>query len=126
MPPPAIAEFKTFIPTSDYAQSRQFYLDFGFEIHWEASGHLVVFRAGPQLFAVQNALLQKPAGDYVLHLLVPDLDEWYSYLLGTGIAEKYGTLLNPPQMRPWGLRDLFFHDQSDNLWRVAEAAKTEN
>jgi catechol 2,3-dioxygenase-like lactoylglutathione lyase family enzyme len=123
MPTPAINEFKTFIPSSDYDLSRQFYLDFGFELHWEAAGHLCVFRAGPQLFAVQNAFLQVPAGDYVLHLLVPDLDAWYEYLLASGLAEKYGTQLNPPQMRPWGLRDLFFRDPSGNLWRVAEASK---
>lgn len=77
---PAISEFKTFAPARDYELSRQFYLDFGFELHWEARSHLSVFRAGPQLFAVLNAFLQKPAGDCVLHLLVPDLDAWYEYL----------------------------------------------
>ena len=123
MPTPPIKEFKTFIPAQDYEVSRQFYLDLGFEITWEAPGHLTVFAAGSLLFAVQNAFLQEPAGDYVMHLLVPDVDQWYQYLLGCGLHEKYGTQINLPQMRPWGLRDLFFQDPGGVFWRVAEAGK---
>jgi hypothetical protein len=120
---PPVKEFKTFIPAKDYEVSRQFYLDLGFEITWEAPGHLTVFTTGVQLFAVQNAFLAEPAGDYVMHLLVPDVDQWYEYLLSRGLNEKYDTKIRPAQMRPWGLRDMFFRDPGGVFWRIAEAGK---
>ncbi|HSI87325.1 MAG: VOC family protein [Candidatus Methylacidiphilales bacterium] len=120
MPRPLINELKPFLPSKDVAVSRQFYLDFGFDITWEApDGKMVAFEAGTKRFLVQNAWLAQPAGDFIMHMLVPDVDAWYEHLCSQGLKEKYGTLLNPPQDRPWGLRDFFFTDPSGVLWRIA-------
>jgi uncharacterized glyoxalase superfamily protein PhnB len=38
-----------------------------------------------------------------------------------GLAAKYGVMVDPPEDRPWGLRDFVIVDPTGVLWRIGQS-----
>jgi uncharacterized glyoxalase superfamily protein PhnB len=51
-----------------------------------------------------------------MHLLVKDVDAWWTKLNAAGIAKKYGVKLGEIKQQPWRMRDFTLHDSSGVLW----------
>ena len=60
------------------------------------------------------------AENLMMHLLVKDVDAWWNDIQEKKIVEKYGVRAEPPEDRPWQLRDLTLVDPSGVLWRIAQ------
>ena len=60
------------------------------------------------------------AGNLMMHLLVNDVDAWWRHVQVQGIATKYGTNTQPPEDRPWGMRDFVLVDPTGVLWRIGQ------
>jgi uncharacterized glyoxalase superfamily protein PhnB len=60
------------------------------------------------------------AGNFMMHLLVEDVDAWWRHVQAQGIASKYGTKTEPPEDRPWGMRDFVPFDPARVLWRIGQ------
>ena len=113
-------ELKAFVPSKDFDLSKRFYSDLGFELAW-SSNDLAYFRHGQSSFLLQNFYNPEHAANFMMHLLVEDADAWWSHVGAQGIAAKYGVKAEPPEDRPWGLRDFILVDPTGVLWRVGHS-----
>jgi catechol 2,3-dioxygenase-like lactoylglutathione lyase family enzyme len=117
---PVVNDICAFVPARDFAKSRAFYIDLGFEVIWgddKACG----LRIDGHTFFLQNYYVKEFAENLMLSLGVQDADAWWERIQKLGLKEKYqlGTA-KPPQMQPWGLRVLYLTDPSGVLWHIAE------
>ena len=118
-------ELKVHLPARDFDLSKQFYQDLGFtlcwssqdmaELHWGDHG-----RPAKASFLLQRFDVPGFAENLQMHLLVKDVDAWWAELQRRQIVEKYGVRAEPPEDRPWGLRDFVLVDPSGVLWRIAQ------
>src|SRR5215467_14408160 len=74
-----IAEIKAFVPARDFALSKQFYEDLGFTIAWSDSD-LSYLRCGACSFLLQNFYHPEHAGNFMMHLLVDDVEAWWRHV----------------------------------------------
>ena len=112
-------EIKAFVPAKDFARSKQFYQDMGFTIAWSDTD-LAYVRCGECSFLLQNFYHPEHAGNFMMHLLVPDVAAWWDHVVKAGLAAKYGVAAQPPEDRPWGMRDFTIVDPTGVLWRVGQ------
>lgn len=112
-------EVKAFVPARDFALSQQFYQDLGFELAW-SEDNLACLRHGAASFLLQNFYNAEHAGNFMMHLLVNDVDAWWRRVQDRDIAAKYGVMAEPPADRPWGLRDFVLVDPTGVLWRIGQ------
>jgi hypothetical protein len=110
-------EAKAFVPAKDFNLSKQFYQDLGFQIAW-SSDDLAYVRHGNASFLLQNC--QQAPDNFMMHLLVEDVEAWWEHIQATGMAAKYGVKVEPPADRPWGIRDFVIIDPSFVLWRIGQ------
>ncbi|HEX5304497.1 MAG TPA: VOC family protein [Dyella sp.] len=115
----ATIEIKAFVPARDYALSRRFYADIGFEEKSEGDG-VAYFAAGECSFLLQDFYRPGHADNFVMHLLVADVDAWHQHLRNERIVERYDIRLDQPEDRPWRMRDFCMTDPSGVLWRIAQ------
>lgn len=114
-----VTEIKAFVPSKDFALSKQFYLDLGFKMASEGGG-VVYFHFEQVSFLLQDFCAENLAENFMMHLLVQDVDAWWQQIEQTGIVQKYGVKLWPIQLQPWGMRDFCLTDPSGVLWRIGQ------
>lgn len=112
-------EIKAFVPARDFALSKRFYEELGFEIPWSDDA-LAYMRLGETAFFLQNFYVAEHANNFMMHLIVQDVEGWWVRLQQAGIAERYGVRAVPPQDQPWRQRDFVLCDPSGVLWRIAQ------
>ena len=112
-------EIKAFVPARDFALSKRFYQDLGFEVAW-SSDDLAYVRHGSSSFLLQNFYNKEQADNFMMHLLVNDVEAWWDHIQAQGIVAKYGVLAQPPEDRSWGLRDFPIADPTGVLWRIGQ------
>jgi uncharacterized glyoxalase superfamily protein PhnB len=112
-------EIKAFVPAQDFALSKQFYQDIGFEIVW-SSEILAHIRHGNSSFLLQKFYVKEHAENFMMHMIVEDVDAWWRHVETRDIASKYGIKADPPEDRPWGLRDFILVDPTGILWRIGQ------
>jgi uncharacterized glyoxalase superfamily protein PhnB len=116
----AAVEIKAFVPARDFAQSKRFYADLGFTIVW-SSDDLAYVRHGNVSFLLQNFYVAEHAKNFMMHMLVEELDAWWRHVETQGLASRYDVYAEPPADRPWGLRDFVIVDPTGVLWRIAQS-----
>jgi uncharacterized glyoxalase superfamily protein PhnB len=112
-------EVKAFVPSKDFALSKQFYQDLGFTLAW-SSDDLAYFHCGNSSFLLQNFYVKEHADNFMMHLLVEDVEAWWRHVETQKLAEKYGVNTEPPSDKPWGLRDFIVTDPTSVLWRIGQ------
>jgi len=115
----ATVEAKAFVPARDFDVSKQFYQDLGFEIPWSSAG-LAYVRHGDSSFLLQNFYEKAHADNFMMHLLVEDVDAWWQHVQAQEIISKYGIRVEPPRDQPWGIRDFVIIDPTGVLWRIGQ------
>lgn len=116
-------EIKAFVPTKDFDLSKRFYQDLGFTLAW-SSAELAYLHHGNTSFLLQNFYHQEHAANFMMHLLVVDVEAWWQQVQSRKLAERYQIRLIPPQQQPWGMRDFVLIDPSGVLWRIAQNTDT--
>jgi predicted lactoylglutathione lyase len=112
-------EIKAFIPTRDYALSREFYEAIGFTCAF-ADDEIAYFHLGDCSFLLQNFYVVARTENFMMHLLVENVDDWHTHLTSERIAARFGVKLSAPINQPWAMRDFELSDPSGVLWRVAQ------
>src|SRR6266481_7097634 len=112
-------EVKAYVPSKDFALSKRFYQDLGFDLVW-SSEDLAYLRRGASSFLLQNFYKKEHADNFMMHLLVEDVDAWWNHVEAQGLMGKYGVNAEPPSDKPWGLRDFVIVDPTGVLWRVGQ------
>jgi catechol 2,3-dioxygenase-like lactoylglutathione lyase family enzyme len=112
-------EVKAFVPSKDFALCQQFYQDLGFELAW-SSDDLAYLRNGSSSFLLQKFYRKEHADNFMMHLLVEDVEAWWRHVQAQGLVAKYGVRAEPPADRPWGIRDFVIVDPTGVLWRIGQ------
>ena len=110
---------RPFLPAKDFDVSKRFYETVGFEKLLDSD--VAIFRIGASEFILQNYYQAEWAGNFMMQLMVDDLDEWWAYIERLDLAAEFD--VQPPRapaMHPWGLRVAYVVDPSGVLWHVAE------
>jgi len=112
-------EIKAYLPSKDFDLSRRFYTDLGFT---EAllSDEMAYFHAGSCSFLLQRFYQQDHAENFMMHLLVEDVDAWWRHVEAQQLSQKYAVRAEPPEDRPWGIRDFIIVDPTSVLWRIGQ------
>lgn len=110
---------RPFMPAKDFELSKRFYEALGFEKVLD--GEVAIFNAGSGGFILQNYYQKAWAENFMVQLIVDDLDAWWSHIESLELAKHFGVPSpKPPAMQPWGLRVAYVVDPSGVLWHVAQ------
>jgi len=112
-------EIKAFVPARDFALSKQFYLDLGFECPW-SDENLAYFKHGNCPFFLQNFYDERHASNFMMHMIVDDVEAWRKDFETKKIASKYGIKISGLQDQPWRQRDFTLLDPTGVLWRIGQ------
>lgn len=112
-------EIKAFVPAKDFELSKRFYSDLGFTVAW-SSDDLAYLRAGDSSFLLQKFYVKEHADNFMMHMLVKDVEAWWRHVESQQLAARYGVRVNPPEDQPWGIRDFTVDDPTGVLWRIGQ------
>lgn len=123
MTPLHVHDVVAFVPTRDFAKSRVFYLELGFEQTWGGDGGCGL-RIDGHNFILQDFYVKDHAENFMMQLMVEDVNAWWERIQRLGLKEKYQLgMCNPPAMQPWGLLILYITDPTGVLWHIAQMPK---
>ena len=112
-------EIKAFVPARDFALSKRFYEELGFEIPWSGDT-LAYMRLGDTAFFLQKFYVVEHADNFMMHLIVRGVESWWARVQQAGIPGRYGVRTVAPQDQSWRQRDFVLLDPSAVLWRIAQ------
>jgi catechol 2,3-dioxygenase-like lactoylglutathione lyase family enzyme len=112
---------RPFVPAKDYEQSKRFYETLGFEKVLD--DEVAIFKIGSGGFILQNYYQKDWAENFMMQLMVDDLDAWWAHIESLDLPTKFSVAPpKPPAMQPWGLRIAYVVDPSGVLWHVTQKA----
>jgi catechol 2,3-dioxygenase-like lactoylglutathione lyase family enzyme len=68
-------EAKAFVPPRDFALSKRFYQDLGFDLAWSTED-LAYLPHGNASFLLQSFYNKEHAANFMMHVLVKDVETW--------------------------------------------------
>jgi hypothetical protein len=117
---PDVIALRPFLPATDFEASSQFYRDLGFTLQ-PLGDSLASVELGPFAFLLQKFHAEGFASNYMMHLLVNNLEGWWRHIESLDLAAKYG--VRPPAapaLQPWGLVVCYVVDPAGVLWHFAQ------
>ncbi|MGP1718366.1 MAG: VOC family protein [Methylophilus sp.] len=114
-----VTEIKAFVPAKDFELSKQFYRDIGFTMASEGGG-VAYFHYEHASFLLQDFCAEGFAENYMMHLLVEDVDAWWTKVEESGVVATYGVKIWPITLQPWRMRDFCIADPAGVLWRIGQ------
>ncbi|MBW7454406.1 hypothetical protein ACFOLF_21970 [Paenibacillus sepulcri] len=116
-------KLRPFIPSGqDYTLAQRFFEDLGFEKVYSNDG-LSIFRMGEQEFFLQNFHNQEFQENFMVELIVEDLDGWWTHIQAVVRENNYPVKIKEPTIYPWGKREINLIDLSGVCWHISEATK---
>src|SRR5262245_12975867 len=115
----SLQALRPFVPARDFAVSKQFYADLGFRIE-PLGDTLALIHLGTHSFLLQEDDVEQWAGNFMMHMLVDDVQPWWDHIASLDLAARYGVPPpRPPRRESWGLDVAYVIDPSSVLWHVA-------
>ena len=117
--PDGSEEMRPFVPAKDFDKSRAFYRALGFAEDHDKD--VAIFKAGKSTFILQRFYQKDWAENFMMHMMVDDLDAWWRHVTSLDLPGKFG--VDPPKapaMQSWGLRVAYVYDPSGVLWHIAQ------
>jgi uncharacterized glyoxalase superfamily protein PhnB len=105
------------VPAKDFDISLRFYADLGFQSRMLTDG-LAEMTLGPCSFLLQNYYVQQWADNFVIHLFVSDLRQWWDHVVTLDLGSRYGVKTRAPQLESWGVEVAGVIDPAGVLWRI--------
>jgi catechol 2,3-dioxygenase-like lactoylglutathione lyase family enzyme len=110
---------RAFLPAEDFEVSKAFYVALGFPLLLDSE--VAIFGVGSGAFILQNYFQKDWAGNFMMQLMVDDLDAWWAHIEALDLPGRFGVPApKPPAMQPWGLRLAYVVDPSGVLWHIAQ------
>lgn len=111
---------RPFVPAEDFQRSRSFYEAFGFE-PLDLGPNMTSFKLGAFGFFLQDFYVKEFAANFMIHLLVDDLDIWWTHIEALNLNERFGVKPpRPPKLERWGLRVGYVFYRAGVLWHVVQ------
>jgi catechol 2,3-dioxygenase-like lactoylglutathione lyase family enzyme len=115
-----VQKMRPFVPAKDFDVSKRFYRELGFEMHL-LGDKLAEMRLGPFAFLLQDYYVEQWADNFMMHVLVDDLEAWWGRIASLDLAGRYGVQApRPPKLESWGLTVAYVFDPAGVLWHFAE------
>jgi hypothetical protein len=115
-----IVALRPFVPAKDFQVSQRFYSDLGFQVV-PLGDKLANVGIGAFGFLLQDYFVQDWAGNFMMHMLVSNLDLWWASISELRLDQRYNVRAPlPPKLEPWGLRVSYVFDPCGVLWHFAE------
>lgn len=112
-------EVRPFVPARDFDLSRAFYRALGFSE--DPDKDIAIFTAGRSTFILQRYYQKDWAENFMMHMMVDDLDAWWRHVETLDLPGKFGVPApKAPEMQSWGLRVAYVYDPSGVLWHIAQ------
>jgi catechol 2,3-dioxygenase-like lactoylglutathione lyase family enzyme len=110
---------RPFLPARNFELSKRFYETLGFIKALDSE--VAIFNAGSGGFILQNYYQKEWAENFMMQLMVDDLDAWWEHILALDLPRQFGVPQpKAPAMQPWGLRIAYLVDPSGVLWQIAQ------
>lgn len=111
---------RPFLPAKDFVASKRFYAALGFVLELDAPD-VAILRLGSSSFLLQKHYQKDWAQNFMMQLLVDDLDAWWQRIVSLDLPAKFGVAApKPPALQPWGLRIAYVVDPAGVLWHIAQ------
>ena len=81
---------RPFLPSQDFDLSKRFYEALGFEKLLDSE--VAIFRMGSSGFILQRFYQKDLAGNFMMQLMVDDLDAWWSHISALDLPGKFGVV----------------------------------
>ncbi len=110
---------RPFLPAQDFEVSKRFYEALGFEKLLDSE--VAIFVMGSSGFILQRYYQKDWAENFMMQLMVDDIDDWWSHISSLDLPGKFG--VQPPRapaFQPWGLRVAYIWDPCGVLWHIAQ------
>jgi hypothetical protein len=116
----AVKSVRPFVPAKDFATSKLFYADLGFAV--KPFGDTVAeLSLGTHAFLLQDYYVEQWAQNFMMHMLVEGLTDWWGHIASLDLASRYGVQSpRAPKLESWGLNVAYVFDPSGVLWHIAE------
>jgi catechol 2,3-dioxygenase-like lactoylglutathione lyase family enzyme len=115
---------RPFLPAKDFEVSKAFYEALGFRKVLDGAD-VAMFAVGTGAaanegaFIVQRYYQQQWAENFMMQLMVNDLDAWWAHIVSLDLPTKFGVQSpKPPAIQPWGLQVAYLYDPAGVLWHV--------
>ena len=112
-----VTEIKAFIPARDFERSMAFYEALGF-MRASVGGGVAYFHFGESSFLLQDFFVREHAGNFAMHLLVENVDDWHRN--AKEVAAQFDVAIGEPEDREWAMRDFTLIDPSGVVWRIGQ------
>jgi hypothetical protein len=90
---------RPFMPAKDFDVSKRFYEALGFEKVLD--GEVAIFRVGSSGFILQRYFQEDWAGNFMMQLMVDDLDAWWAHIESLDLATTFAfPAPRAPAMQP--------------------------
>ncbi|MCK0180425.1 glyoxalase [Flavobacteriaceae bacterium S0862] len=117
-----VKSIRAFIGAKNYNESRQFYLDFGFE-EIKTSPKMSYFKLGAFGFYLQDAYVKDWVDNSMLFLEVDNLQQHLDEITSLQLDKKYKNVrITNISYNDWG-NEFFMYDPSGVLWHIGEFKK---
>ncbi|SAL43211.1 glyoxalase/bleomycin resistance protein/dioxygenase [Caballeronia peredens] len=112
---------RPFVPAKDFDLSKRFYEALGFRITHE-DDNIAMLKAESFSFILQNFYVKELAENFMLQMLVRDVDAWWRDKNPEALSERFAVnAARAPAIQSWGMKVGFLFDPSGVLWHVAES-----
>jgi uncharacterized glyoxalase superfamily protein PhnB len=118
-----INAMRPMVPAKDFAISKQFYCDLGFQPKILNDG-LAEMSLGACSFLLQDHYVRDWADNFVVHLYVSDVQPWWERIVGADLATRYGVRTRAPHRAEWGATVVHLIDPAGVLWWFHETKST--
>jgi len=118
----AIRTVRPFVPGGkDFDLSKRFYQALGFTIDFDA-GEVAGLSCEGGSFLLQNYYHEGWAGNFMMQLVVEELDAWWERIVALDLPGRFGVPApRPPALQPWGLRVAYLVGPCGELWHIVQA-----
>lgn len=115
-----VVALRPFVPTSDLETSLRFFADLGFTPARIDDG-LAVVELGPFSFLLQKFEAKNFAANFMMQVMVDDLDAWWKRIEALDLAKRYAVKPpTAPALQPWGLTVAYVVDPAGVLWHFVQ------
>jgi hypothetical protein len=117
-----IQAVRPFVPGGrDFDLSKRFYEALGFTIDFDA-GEVAGLSCAGGSFLLQNYYHEGWAGNFMMQLVVENLDAWWEKIAGLDLPDRFGVPApRAPALQPWGLRVAYLVGPCGELWHIVQA-----